>query len=182
MIRVCSICGKTYEVNPEDECFLGENMPICYACGDTLEALVNCDSARSYNAARRFLADQHRSATDAAVKAALGELLQSYPENAEEDEEEEDERLRDILHQTSSFSAASGNLLPYVVYQVTLKEKFLGTGSKNLHELEDVLNHFYQLGYRLHTLSTATSDGSKGFGGGDRIQATLVFEKVGLFS
>ena len=32
-------------------------------------------------------------------------------------------------------------------------------------------------GYRLHTISTATG-GSKGFGGGDRIQATMVFEKI----
>ena len=80
----------------------------------------------------------------------------------------------------SSFSTASGNDLPYVVYQVTLKEKFIGTGSGNLAELEMVLNHFYKQGYRLHTMSTASSD-SKGFGGGDRIQATLVFEKVGLF-
>lgn len=33
-------------------------------------------------------------------------------------------------------------------------------------------------GYRLHTISTA-SGGSKGFGGGGRIQATMVFEKLG---
>ena len=32
-------------------------------------------------------------------------------------------------------------------------------------------------GYRLHTIST-TSSGSKGFLGGDKIQATMVFEKV----
>ena len=80
----------------------------------------------------------------------------------------------------STYSAASGNDLPYVVYQVTLKEKLFGTGSGNLIQLEAVINNFYQKGYRLHTMSTATSD-SKGFGGGDRIQATPVFEKVGLF-
>jgi len=32
-------------------------------------------------------------------------------------------------------------------------------------------------GYRLHTIST-TSGGSKGLGGGDRIQATMVFERI----
>ena len=32
-------------------------------------------------------------------------------------------------------------------------------------------------GYRLHTITT-TNGGSKGFGGGDRIQATMVFEKL----
>ena len=35
---------------------------------------------------------------------------------------------------------ASGSDRPYVVMQVTLKEKFLGTGSGNLVELENVIN------------------------------------------
>ncbi len=66
----------------------------------------------------------------------------------------------------------------YVVLQVILKEKLWGTGSGNLTELEGVLNRQAALGYRLHTITTASS-GSKGFGGGDRIQATMVFEKIG---
>jgi hypothetical protein len=65
----------------------------------------------------------------------------------------------------------------YVVLQVILKEKFFGTGSGNLTELEKVLNAQAAQGYRLHTITTASS-GSKGLGGGDRIQATLVFEKI----
>ncbi len=65
----------------------------------------------------------------------------------------------------------------YVVLQVTLKEKFIGTGSKNLAELEDVINAQAAKGYRLHTISTASAL-SSGFGGGDRIQATMVFEKI----
>lgn len=65
----------------------------------------------------------------------------------------------------------------YVVLQVTLKEKLIGTSSKNLSELEDVINKQADKGYRLHTIST-TSGGSKGFGGGDRIQATMVFERI----
>ena len=65
----------------------------------------------------------------------------------------------------------------YVVLQVTLKEKFLGTGSKNLSQLEDVINEQAAKGYRLHTISTASAQ-SQGFGGGDRIQATMVFEKL----
>ena len=81
-------------------------------------------------------------------------------------------------NQESRFSTASGNDLPYVVLQVTLKEKFFGTGSGNLTELENVINAQAKKGYRLHTISTA-SGGSKGFGGGDRIQATMVFEKLG---
>jgi hypothetical protein len=64
----------------------------------------------------------------------------------------------------------------YVVLQVILKEKLWGTGSGNLTELERVLNHQASMGYRLHTITTASS-GSKGMGGGDRIQATMVFEK-----
>lgn len=78
---------------------------------------------------------------------------------------------------SSSFSGATGAQLPYVVMQVTLKEKFIGTGSKNLHELEMVINEQAKKGYRLHTISTANG-GSKGIAGGDRIQATLVFEKI----
>lgn len=65
----------------------------------------------------------------------------------------------------------------YVVLQVTLKEKLIVTSSKNLSELEDVINKQADKGYRLHTIST-TSGGSKGLGGGDRIQATMVFERI----
>ena len=65
----------------------------------------------------------------------------------------------------------------YVVLQVVLKEKFIGTGSANLTELEEIINKQASKGYKLHTIST-TSSGSKGLMGGDRIQATLVFEKI----
>ena len=66
--------------------------------------------------------------------------------------------------------------MDYVVLQVILKEKFIGTGSGNLTELEKAINQQAAKGYRLQTIST-TSSGSKGFLSGDRIQATLVFEK-----
>lgn len=79
----------------------------------------------------------------------------------------------------SRFSQASGQNLPYVVMQVTLKEKFFGTGSGNLTDLENVINAQVAKGYRLHTMSTSNG-GSKGFGGGDRIQATLVFERLDM--
>ena len=65
----------------------------------------------------------------------------------------------------------------YVVLQVTLKEKLIGTASKNLKELEDVINAQAAKGYRLHTITTSNG-GSKGLMGGDRIQATMVFEKI----
>lgn len=83
----------------------------------------------------------------------------------------------DNARRESSFSAASGEDKPYVVPQVTLKEKFMGTGSGNLTELEDVINKQAAKDYRLHTITTA-SGGSKGIGGGDRIQATLVFGRL----
>ena len=70
-----------------------------------------------------------------------------------------------------------GTFMNYVVMQVVLKEKFLGTGSGDLTELEEVINAQAAKGYRLHTITTAAS-GSKGMLGGDRIQATLVFEKL----
>ncbi len=65
----------------------------------------------------------------------------------------------------------------YVVLQTILKEKVWGTGSGNLTELENAINAQAARGYRLHTISTAES-GSKGLGGGDRIQATMVFEAI----
>jgi len=77
----------------------------------------------------------------------------------------------------STYSLASGKNLHYVVIQVTLKEKLIGTGSGNLSELEAVINNQAAKGYRLHTISTANG-GSKGFLGGDRIQATMVFESI----
>lgn len=78
---------------------------------------------------------------------------------------------------SSTLSMASGADLDYVVLQVTLKEKFLGTGSGNLTELEKVINNQAQKGYRLHTITTSNG-GTKGLMGGDRIQATMVFEKI----
>lgn len=83
----------------------------------------------------------------------------------------------DNAKQESSYSVASGRDLNYVVLQVTLKEKFIGTGSGNLAELEAVINRQAAKGYRLHTIATSNG-GSKGFMGGDRIQATLVFESL----
>ena len=77
----------------------------------------------------------------------------------------------------STFSGASGQNLHYVVLQVTLKEKFIGTGSGNLTELEACINAQAAKGYRLHTITTSNG-GSKGMLGGDRIQATMVFEKI----
>ena len=82
------------------------------------------------------------------------------------------------MEQESTYSVASGMNYNYVVLQVTLKEKLIGTASKNLTELESVINRQAAKGYRLHTISTSNG-GSKGLMGGDRIQATLVFEKIG---
>lgn len=67
----------------------------------------------------------------------------------------------------------------YVVIQVVLTEKFLGTGSgtSSLTNLQAAINKQAALGYRLHTIST-TASGSKGFLGGDKIQATMVFERI----
>lgn len=67
----------------------------------------------------------------------------------------------------------------YVVIQVVLTEKFAGTGSNvmSLTNLQAVINQQANKGYRLHTIST-TSSGSKGFLGGDKIQATMVFERL----
>lgn len=83
----------------------------------------------------------------------------------------------DNVKEASTVSTASSENYEYVVLQVTLKEKLIGTGSGNLTELENVINKQAKKGYRLHTITTSNG-GSKGFGGGDRIQATMVFEKI----
>lgn len=86
--------------------------------------------------------------------------------------------LFDTAKDESTYSDASGiEELQYVVLQVTLKEKLIGTGTGNLVELEKVINKQAKKGYRLHTITTSNG-GSKGLLGGDRIQATLVFEKI----
>ena len=43
--------------------------------------------------------------------------------------------------------------------------------------MELAINDQAAKGYRLHTITTASS-GSKGIGGGDRIQVTMVFESL----
>lgn len=83
----------------------------------------------------------------------------------------------DKARQESSYSVASESDQPYVVLQVTLKEKFIGTGSGNLTELENVINKQAAKGYHLHTISTASAQ-SGGLLGGDRIQVTLLFERL----
>ena len=86
--------------------------------------------------------------------------------------------LMDKLREEGSYSNASGaSGLQYVVLQVTLNETLIGTDSGNLTELEKVINAQAAKGYRLHTITTANG-GSKGLVGGDRIQATMVFEKI----
>ena len=69
--------------------------------------------------------------------------------------------------------------MKYIVLQVILKEKLIGVGSNSstMSKLQDVINEQAEKGYRLHTIST-TSSGSTGLLGGDRIQATMVFERI----
>lgn len=89
----------------------------------------------------------------------------------------------ELIDRIAADAASGGQPRPapsgasYVVLQVVLKEKFWGTGSGNLTELEKAINTQAALGYRLHTITTASS-GSVGLGGGDRIQATMVFERL----
>ena len=82
-----------------------------------------------------------------------------------------------IVTDPSVYSRGGYGKFQYVVLQVTLKEKLIGTGSGNLTELEKVINNQARKGYKLHTITT-TSANSTGSFGGDRIQATMVFEKL----
>lgn len=181
-MSTCPMCG-IHKIDEDDEYFLTEEIQICETCGERLDELMYGESSEAMRSARAYL-EKIRATTDhSAIRKILASILDDYKATAMEAEEEEDEEptLWQEMRTAMSFSEASGRELPYVVYQVTLREKFLGTGSGNLEELEEVINHFYRKGYRLHTMSTANG-GSKGGFGGDRIQATLVFEKIGLFS
>ena len=75
--------------------------------------------------------------------------------------------------------ALGGKGEKYIVLQVVLTEKFLGTGSgtASLTSLQNEINKQAAKGYRLHTIST-TSSGSKGVLRGDKIQATMIFERI----
>ena len=66
----------------------------------------------------------------------------------------------------------------YRVMQIVLREKFVGKGSKNFVEIEELCNQQWAEGYRLHTFAQSTAT-STGFGGGDRTVCNLVFEKLG---
>ena len=75
--------------------------------------------------------------------------------------------------------AAGNNGDKYVVLQVVLTEKLLGTGSgtASLTNLQSEINKQAAKGYRLHTIST-TYTGSKDFLGGDKIKATMEIERI----
>lgn len=84
---------------------------------------------------------------------------------------------------SGTLKAKGGKNDKYVVLQVVLTEKFIGTGSgiSSLTNLQAAINEQADKGYRLHTITTASS-GSKGFLGGDKIQATMVFERIDAFT
>ena len=102
-----------------------------------------------------------------------------YDERSERKQQElrEKEYIQKMNYNVSTQSENMQSIPQYVVLQVTLKERFFGTGSGNLSELESVINRQAAKGYRLHTISTASAH-STGLAGGDRIQATMVFERI----
>lgn len=102
-------------------------------------------------------------------------LLELYYQKKDSKPREPERDFTKMLN-ASRLSVASGEDLPYVVLQVTLQQKFRGTGSKNLADLEYVINKQAEKGYRLHTMSTS----SCGLFDNNDIQATLVFERLDL--
>lgn len=63
----------------------------------------------------------------------------------------------------------------YVVLQMTLTEKYFTSNpkSKNLSELENMINEQAQKGYRLHTMIPAAENNTS-----KRMQVVMVFEKM----
>ena len=169
---VCEFCGK------ESRDLSMHSGPYTWVnyCPDCMRALNLRDtqyfSKIGFAKATKFAKED--------VTASFG--LETSPENTDTWQNNEIDLQNDNVNDwdyQSRFSLASGRALPYVVLQVTLKEKLIGTGSRNLTDLEAVINAQVAKGYRLHTMSTSNG-GSKGLGGGDRIQATLVFERLDL--
>lgn len=64
--------------------------------------------------------------------------------------------------------------MEYVVLQLRVATKSSGETSKNLPELQKLINDQAAKGYRLHTFETWSM---MGYGGGDDVMATVVFER-----
>ncbi len=174
MERRIIYCYQDNSVYSADETFRGDPKVDYYETGFTLSQWSSLTKEDKKKAKEIFKKKVESKEWEAAFKTK---------ENASpmksDDSFSSEESMPFALEENkpSSFSFASGKRLKYVVLQVTLKEKFIGTGSGNLTELEDVINKQASLGYRLHTITTSNS-GSKGLMGGDRIQATMVFESI----
>lgn len=160
---LCDNCRKRYKLEDnfnkrQDEKMAKKN--ICSICGSELGMLAG-----------RILLEDGILCTSCGSKLpklSIGQPLYTL------DEARQTIQRMERKNQTSKYT---GPIPEYVVLQVVLKEAFVGTGSANLSELEVIINRQAAKGYKLHTIST-TNGGSKGAGGGDRIQATLVFEKL----
>ena len=131
---------------------------ICPKCGNTLD-------------------DSAKFCTKCGTQIPPAAQAQQPPQAQQQTQQQAWQQPQPNYSDYSTYSTASGQNLHYVVLQVTLKEKFLGTGSGNLTALEACINEQAAKGYRLHTIATSSS-GSAGVLGGDRIQATMVFEKI----
>ena len=174
---ICQMCGKEFRGNVSD-ILPGKN--LCELCASNVRKYAKGETSAERNDAYEYLLTCREITQDGKIVNAIDSLIRQH--SVLPAEPEPDSSLIKLWQHASSHSAGSGKELPYIVYQITLKEKLLGTGSRNLTELEEVLNHFFSKGYRLHSISTTTSTGgSMGFAGGDRIPATLVFEKIDLF-
>lgn len=182
-MKTCCICGN--EVTTDDELYInGKTAPICTDCGNLLDRLETSGKTDPHreNAYKLLQSKMQNNNANVKVIEAISEIYKqedSAESDRDHDIHSESESFFDEWNHESRFSTASGKNLPYVVMQVTLKEKLLGTGSRNLTDLEDVINAQVAKGYRLHTMSTSNG-GSKGIAGGDRIQATLVFERLDM--
>ncbi|HEY9574047.1 MAG TPA: DUF4177 domain-containing protein [Lachnospiraceae bacterium] len=153
----CKICGK-------DNAFISISDLDGVLCRECNENVFRYKAGHAVHSQKYFdnLATEVDFADD--VRTFLNQLKSKYMK----DFEEKGDVIEELLHEDNK---------KYIVLQVTLKEKFIGTGSGNLIELEDVINKQASKGYRLHTISTASAN-STGLLGGDRIQATMVFERI----
>lgn len=150
VIFYCERCGKTYSGDKGSK----KSCPECNV--EMYETQYLRDDWRSLSLEEKL-----------EKKIEISKEIIRKKENAEETVEKQKITQAIIEKQTNA---------RYVVLQVTLKEKLIGTAMSNIDELELVINTQAEKGYRLHSIAVENG-GSKGLAGGDRLQAILVFEK-----
>ena len=191
----CSLCGCGCD--PDVISFMDEAewITACEECSEMLERIMSAKAKAEDKERLRKIASRHDLENDAFEE--LKRFLDKYDSGrglskcAQESWDSNNgwdavaaaaDSASSIFHEAlDAFNDEEGKISnsfgQYRVMQVVLREKFVGKGSKNFREIEDLCNQQYAEGYRLHTFAQSTAH-STGMLGGDRTVCNLVFEKM----